>query len=214
MRTSTRRWAGGPVACAVLFAAGAAAAQVRWDAGAQVGVMQRVVAGSDVGPPGPGPVGELHVHVALVPLVRVGPYVAHDIAPEPGAPARETTEGGLRAKLTPPWLSAPWRLWAFAGVGYARVYEPSHHAPAVSFGGGAPVDVTVPGVGGGLLEVPFGVGLGYRLRRPWELFAELGARVPVIATGDVYAQPPCGCQVPRGKDAFALSLSVGVSLDQ
>jgi len=77
-------------------------AQVHWDIGAAVGVMQRVTPDRDAGVPLPqaGPMGELHAHVALVPMLRLGPYLAYDLSP--GAPDRQTTGAGLRAKLTPP----------------------------------------------------------------------------------------------------------------
>jgi hypothetical protein len=193
--------------------------QVHWDIGAEVGVMQRLV--TDAGPgarsPGPGPVGEVHAHVALIPMLRAGPYLAHDISPVSGMPAREMTEAGLRVKFLPPLLSAPWRAWMFVGVGYARTYTPSHHVEVASPGTMFSTDVFVAGAGGGILDVPVGFGLGYRPHRPWELFAELRGGIGVLFTGSMYSdtQPFCTCPVAPhgGKDSFALSLSVGVSFD-
>ena len=122
-----------------------------------------------------------------------------------GAPAREITEAGLRAKVTPPLLALPWRTWAFVGVGYARAYEPSHRLE-----GSADF---VPGVAGGFLETRLGVGLGYRLDRTWELFAELGGRLGLLFAGSMYDPGGCACGEPyQGKDSFALSLSLGLSL--
>ncbi len=201
-----------PAACLaglVAVAPSTAAAQVHWDAGAEVGVMQRFTTGSDQGAasPRPGPVGEAYVHLALLPLIRVGAFVAHDISPLSGAPSREMTEAGLRAKVTPPLLTVPWQTWVFSGVGYARTYEPSHLFQAT--------DTFVPGAGGGLLDLRLGVGLGYRLSRPWEIFAELGGHVGIPLTGSMYERGACGCGEPYvGKDSFALSLSVGLSLNQ
>jgi hypothetical protein len=103
-------------------------------------------------------------------------------------------------------------------MGYARTYTPSHHVEAVSPSTMAPTEVFVAGSGGGILEVPVGVGLGYRPHRPWEVFAELRGGIGVLFTGDMYnaARAQCICAVPPhgGKDSFALSLSVGVSFDQ
>jgi hypothetical protein len=189
-----------------------AAAQVHWDVGAELGVMDRLATGRDVSmrAPTPGPAGELHAHVALVPMVRIGAYVAEDVSPRPGLPAREATEVGLRAKVSPPLLSGPWRAWVFLGLGYARAYEPGHDA--VVPGSAPPAETPVAGAAGGILDLPIGVGIGYRLRRPWQIFAELEARVGMAFWGALYERAegaPYG-----GQDSFAVSLSLGVSLDE
>jgi hypothetical protein len=175
--------------------------------------MQRIATGGERGGPSrePGPVAELHAHLAILPMLRIGPYFAHDIAPLSGEPLRQFTEAGLRAKLSPPLFAAPWKTWGFIGVGYARVYEPSHaiDRPQEPAGGFA------PGQGGGLLEARLGVGLGYRLTRGWEAFLELGGRVGVVFAGSLYDPGACSCGEPyAGKDSFALSLSLGLSLNQ
>lgn len=171
--------------------------------------MQRVTTGAarDAPSPEPGPVGEVRAHIALLPMLRVGPYLAHEIAPLTAGPPREITDAGLRAKVSPPLLALPWRSWLFVGVGYARAYEPSHHVPGGA--GGA----FVQGEGGGFLETRVGVGLGYRLDRKWELFAELAGRIGLVFAGSMYDPAGCGCGEPyEGKDSFALSLSLGLSL--
>jgi len=186
------------IAVACLFGATAesrqAVAQVHWDVGAELGAMDRLATGRDatVRAPTPGPAAELHGHVALVPMVRVGAYVSEDISPRPGIPARETTEVGLRGKLSPPLLSGPWRSWIFLGIGYARAY--------------------VAVVEGGVIDLPLGAGIGYRLRRPWQIFAELEGRVGLGFSGPLYARVEG--EPYEGKDSFAVSLSVGVSLDE
>jgi hypothetical protein len=141
-------------------------------------------------------------HVALVPMVRVGAYVAYDISPLAGLPPREILEGGLRAKVTPPFLPTPWRDWAFLGLGYARTYE-SGYVTSVP-GATPPAQAHVGAAVGGILDLPAGVGLGYRFRHPWEVFGELGARIGLAFFGTTLT----------GQDSFALSLSVGVSLDE
>ena len=167
--------------------------------------MQRFTTGAAPGAasPVPGPIGELRAHVALVPMLRLGPYLAHEIAPMTRGPAREITGAGLRAKLSPPLLALPWRSWLFVGVGYARAYEPSHLVGAAF----------IQGEGGGFLESHVGLGLGYRLDRRWELDAELGGRIGLVFAGSLYDAGGCGCGEPyEGKDSFALSLSLGLSL--
>lgn len=186
-------------------------AQVHWDFGAEVGVMQRVTPDRAPGSPlpEPGPVGELHAHVALLPMLRLGPYLAHDISL--GATDRQTTEAGLRAKLTPPLLPRPWRTWTFLGLGYARSYRPSHVLePMPGEPGGE-----VGGVEGSFIDADFGIGIGTRARGAWGVFAELAARAGFLFWGAMYDRAPCTCvQDPYpGHDSFAASLSVGVSLD-
>jgi hypothetical protein len=193
------------LALALSLSAPPALAQVHWDAGAQVGVMERLTTG---GPPGsptptPGPVFQLQGHVALVPMVRIGAYVAHDISPVDSVPARQITGAGLRAKVAPPLLSGPWHTWAVLGVGVAHAYEPSHSVPGPSG------SLTVGSAEGGILDIPVALGLGYRVRGPrdpWEISTELGCRFGVAFFGSLYDGGP--------RDSFALSLSVGVTLDE
>ncbi len=197
-------WAG-------LVAAGDARAQTHWDAAVEVGAMTRFATGRDAGAPAPepGPVGELNGHVAVFPMLRVGAYVGHDISPLSAQPARQITEGGLHLKFAPPLLPLPWRTWAYLGAGYARVYQPSH---AFEAGQGS---VVVPGQGGGMLELRLGVAAGVRLSRAWDAFAELGGRAAPLFSGALFDRGSCGCGAPfGGKDSFALSLSLGLSLNQ
>jgi hypothetical protein len=171
--------------------------------------MDRFTTGTDpqVRAPEPGPVGELQAHVALLPMLRVGPYLTHDISPLGQAPARQISELGLEARLTPPILPLPWRTWAFIGAGYARTYQPSYEFWHTT--------LFVPGAGGGFVDTRLGVGLGYRLSRPWEIFVELGGRLGFAFTGSMYERSACECGVYfAGKDSFALSLSLGLSLYQ
>jgi hypothetical protein len=167
---------------------------LHWDAGVELGAMQRVMTAAAPGAPSasPGPFAELHAHVALVPLVRLGPYVSYDVAPLSGQPAHRIGEAGLRAKITPPLRLDPWRAWIFAGAGYAHVWT--------------------GGVEGQFLDIPFGAGVGLRLRAPWELSLELGGRVGTAFGGTAYESPLCLCDAPApGHETFALSLALGVS---
>ncbi|MDP9034129.1 MAG: hypothetical protein M3O50_04940 [Myxococcota bacterium] len=202
--------------------ASAATAPLGWDVAAEVGIAKSFPTGNAPGAPNPGlgPVFELQAHVALLPMVRLGVYVAQDLSPASGVGARQFWTGGLHLKGIPPILAPPWRVWLFAGCGYAWTHAPPYtiQEPLVA---GAPEtgDVRIGGVSGGLLEAPLGVGVGYRVRRPWELFAELGARLRLAFWGAMYAGGATGpgtdatgtAQPFMGKDSFALSLSLGLS---
>jgi hypothetical protein len=199
------RPAAAALALALSLSALSASAQVHWDIGAQLGVMERLTTGGPSGSPTPtpGPLFQLQGHVALVPMVRVGAYVSHDISPIDSVPARQITEGGLRGKVAPPLLSGPWHTWAVLGVGFAHAYEPSHSVAGPSG------SVAVGSVEGWILDIPVALGLGYRVRGPrdpWEISTELGCRFGAAFLGPMYDGGP--------RDSFALSLSVGVTLDE
>jgi hypothetical protein len=211
-------------ALAALLCAGAARAQVHWDLGADVGAMKRFTTGSEAGAPNPGfgPVFELQGHVALVPMLRVGAYFTQDISPASKVGTRTFWEGGLHLKATPPILSAPWRAWVFAGFGYAYTYAASFRAPVTMTTG--TTNVLFGGAYGGMLDVPLGVALGYRLRgalSSWMAFVQLGGRLGVGFYGPMYDDGAAGIAAGTvavapfmGKDSFALTLSVGLSLEQ
>jgi hypothetical protein len=151
----------------------------------------------------------VYAHVALLPMLRLGPYLAHDIVL--GKAERQTTEAGLRAKLTLPILARPWRTWAFLGLGFARSYRPSHIlAPTSTEPGGE-----VGGEEGGFVDATLGAGMGVRIRGTWLMFAELAAHSGFVFWGGMYDHTPCGClrDPYPGHDSFAASLRVGVSLD-
>lgn len=210
----------------VLSMSGEAHAQVRWDASAQVGASKRFLT-SAYAQPGFGPMLTLNGHVALIPLLRVGAYVAHDVSPLESQPARRFYAAGLRAKIQAPWATDKLHGWAFAGAGYVGAYGPSESrtllvkpAGPLSPTAGTPAAFSVAGSGGGYFEIPFGVGLGYRLRKPWEIVVELGGRVGLGFSGSLYdgrsatsasAAPQILAAV--GKDTFAAFLTVGVALD-
>jgi hypothetical protein len=191
------------VGACVLVAPARARAQLRWDVGGELGVLQRIKSDRPAGSPAqlPGPMAELHGDVALVPMVRVGAHVTIDLAPFDGVPAERTLEGGAQLKFAPPLLATPWRAWAEAGLGYGWAYEPGYRSQ--------------PGASGGVLDVPVGVALGYRAGRGLEPFVELGARFGVAFAGPLYAPAPCECSSPYlGRDLVALSLSLGLNSNQ
>jgi hypothetical protein len=213
-----------------------AKAQLHLDLGAEPGVMRRVLLqrGNDGTNNLPdanfGPMFELHGHVAILPLLRAGIYVSHDISYE--LSERQITSFGVRAKITPPLLCGNWRTWAFLGFGYSIVYAPSYqhdYLIGTGLGGGqSPTNVNVDGQPGYYFEVPVGIGLGYKLDKTWELTAELGAKIGFNFAGELYcdgsSDPTCGANgsAPRypplelpvpGYDTLAVYLALGVSLD-
>jgi hypothetical protein len=198
LATATRALALLTAAATFCAGVGVARAQVRWDAGLLVGAAERFTSGSSSARPVPGPSAELHAHLAVLPMLRVGPYAAFALSPAPGTQARQVYAAGLRAKVSPPLLAAPWHAWIFAGAGFVDAYTPGpDHRTSV-----------------GMLELPLGIGLGYRFRDPWELCAELGAHfIPV--RGLLHGSSSTGADGSSpsvGDDFLAVSLSVGVSL--
>jgi hypothetical protein len=178
-----------------LFASRPAHAQLRWDVGAQAGVTRRFTTGAPPGAPSPGlgPSFGLQGHVALVPMVRIGLYLEQDTSPMSPLGPRTFWAGGLHVRVMPPLLGGAWRTWLFAGFGYAYADWPSE------------------GVSGGIFDVPVGVGLGRKIGN-WLIFAELGTRFGFGFYGPMYAGQ---AGAPgQGQDSFALSASVGLSLDQ
>jgi hypothetical protein len=205
-----------------------ASAQLHWDAGAQVGVMKRFLGARTIsGDAGFGPMLELEGHVALLPLVRVGLYVGHDISPMPDPiAARDLTWGGLHVKIMSPVPSGDVRMWLFTGFGYSAVYGRSFprtvQIPSGLPGKSTPADGTVQGAGGGYFQVPIGIGASYKLRKSIELIATLGVQIGFAFSGSLYEDPgpqlhvagrPDDNVAPAGKDQYGLGLAVGILLD-
>ncbi len=209
---------------ALTATAATAQANVHGDVGVSGGVARRFLGGGD-GDAKLGPMVQVTGHLAFLPLLRVGAYVSHDASPNDGpAPARQITSLGLHLQGVPPLFRGDFRMWIFAGFGYARVYAPSYHQTLTLTPDGqtSPVrqDVLVEGSGGGHFDVPIGIGAGYRVRKPLEITAELGTRLGFGFTGSVYdgraAVAPNFSNLEinsLGKDRFALFLTVGVRFD-
>lgn len=224
------------VAVRVLFAAAvvafgvtlsaSAGAQVNSDIGVSVGAMKRFTTGADPGAsdPGFGGVAMATGHLAIFPMLRAGLYFSADFSPMPNAGTREFYEGGLHLKFTPPLLSAPWKVFATAGFGFAYVHADAYTSQIGPNQAALPVTTPVQwtSLDGELLDVPLGVGIAYKLAPHTEMFLELGGRFGVAFFGAVYDSNNTDSgttvnnvplpQAPfTGIDSFALSLSLGVN---
>jgi hypothetical protein len=216
------------VLAVTLFHARRAEAQVHWDIGVQGGVNKRFLSG---GPSeaGFGPMAQLQAHVALLPLVRVGGYAGWEHSPLDGDKApRNMFGGGLRVKVMSPWPRGDVRLWLFVGFGFQGVYAQSYRTtvltevtPGSPTSGLAPAPALVHGSGGRYFEVPFGIGVSYKLRKPFELFGELGSKVGFASSGSTYDDGPTVSIAGRpdangtvaGQDRFSIGLSLGLLID-
>ena len=201
-----------------------ASAQLHGDVGVNVGAMDRV-RGGGAGNGGLGPVAEIEAHIAVLPLLRVGVYASHDIAPNSidGA-AWQVTSAGLHVKVLAPFVRGAYRAWFFTGLGYAGIYAPSYNYTFDFSDGEGPRGTYATGAGGSFFEVPVGIGFGWRFAKPWELVAQLGARINFDFVGSLYdydtgrAVIPNGGPVyfnsPVGTDHVAPFLTIGIALDR
>jgi hypothetical protein len=88
---------------------------------------------------------------------------------------------------------------------------PSHPptgATAASYG-------IVGGAEGGIFDALLGVGIGARVHGRWSVFAEVAGRIGLGFTGTMYDRVQCLClhDPYPGKDVFAASVGVGLSLE-
>jgi hypothetical protein len=216
------------LAATVLLGPAVASAQVHWDAGVSVGIAKRFLADKAGGDAMFGPVLDVQGHVAVIPLLRVGAYVHGELSDtESIAPPRNLFAGGLHVRVLSPWPHGAWRAWLGLGFGYAAAYAPSYVQRIAPLPDPVrppgPYDAKVEGSGGGSFDVPLGVGLAWRPRKPWQLFAELGSRFGFAFSGTLYGEgggrpayePTLGplAIAPEGKDVFALFLTIGAAVD-
>lgn len=174
---------------APVVAPSTAQAQLHADASAQVGLEKRFLGGRAAGVPDadPGVRAELRGHLALFPFVRVGAYGAFAFAPQ-GGTGRSLAALGLHARaISPVPRTERFSVWLSVGAGYARA-------------------LSTPAGSGGFLEVPVGIGAGYKLRRPISLFADVQSTFGAAHHGAAYA-------AGAGDDTVALGLSLGVLVD-
>ena len=224
-----------PTALAIVALAFAreARAQQHWDLGVHGGVAKRFltdrpcVSGFACQDASFGPVVGVQAHLALIPFLRAGVYGSFEVSPVEGNyAARNMFAFGAQAKVMSPWPRDDWRLWLTLGVGYVTAYGPSFSItlrPQPDPNGQGSYPTPVDGGGGGFLEVPIGVGVSYKLRKPFVLYAELLSRFGGGFWGTLYGEnggraarnPILGTTTiaAPGSDFFSLGLVVGVGLD-
>ncbi len=198
----------------------AAGAQVHADVELEAGAEKRFLharppLGEDAGF---GPTFELAGHLAVLPLLRAGAYVSHDISPVSGEDTREITSAGLSVRLLSPWPRGRFHAWFGAGFGYVSAYAPSYVEAIPSERGGVATAATVEGAAGGFFEVPLRIGASLRLSGPWELVLEAGARIGFGFVGSMYNQGPSVAssapspvaQHPAGDDSLGVFLVLGL----
>jgi hypothetical protein len=184
-------------------------AQVHADVDVEAGVSAHFLSSRppDTGRnPDAGPTFVILGHLAVLPLLRAGLYVAQDFSPLPGADLREFTSGGLSARLFSPWPQGTLRLWLGVGVGYAVGYGSSYSAATT----GA-ATVAVPGAWGGHFEVPLGLGASLHVARRVDLLASVGSRVGFGFTGTLYGTS--GSVPAPGEDIFTFFTVVGAAFE-
>jgi len=197
-----------PLSLATALASGEheALAQVRWDAEVQAGVERRVLTSRPPGvvDAGPGPLLAASTHVALIPLLRVGLYLAYDASPVAALDARELVSGGVDVRLLSPWPRGSRRVYVRVGLGQVGMFSSAHGLLDGRAAGGSAL---VPAARGTFTEVPLAVGVLCRVTAPIWITAEAGARVGFGFGGGAYSP---GGSVTNGDDSAAMFVDLGV----
>jgi len=166
-------------------------AQLHTDVSLQAGLEKRLLAsrGPAIPDAGLGPRLDLRAHLAFFPFIRLGAYGAFAFAPQAGE-GRTMGALGLHAKIVSPFpRSDTFSLWLGVGAGYARTFVSGPTSPA-----------------GGYVEVPLGIGAGYKLRKPFTLFGEVQSIFGVGHHGAAYGGN-------AGNDGVMLSVALGLLVD-
>lgn len=182
------------VICALLSVR-SAHAQIHWDAELEAGAMKRFRSSGTEGQHQPlvGPTAQFAAHLALAPLIHVGGYLENDISGVRKEGWRDFTTAGLHIKGYVPIFPKNWRGWVFVGLGYGDRYQHK-------FDG-------IPSESGGFFEIPFGLGLSYRFRKPFSVFSELSGRALFANTKNSSYDPD------RAQDSAAMALSFGLMVE-
>jgi hypothetical protein len=228
-----------PTLLFTFLTASAAHAQLRWDGNVQAGVAGRLFGNNAGGVPGSvGPVVAVAGDIAIVPLLRLGAYLGYEYADTGEQSSPSIVSFGTRVKLMIPGYRRNIHWWLFTGFGAAVLEAPGYTEPFTLPGTSANT-LDVPTASGYFFEIPVGIGMGWRVRKPWEIVAELQGRVGFgqggsyftdNGTGQGLSRPataehvfPDGTVVPAslppqvqgtGADVFALMLTIGIGLDE
>ncbi len=207
-------------------------ANIHWDASLQAGGAARVFSNSvSGGIPGTiGPVVGLEADVALVPLLRLGVYGDFEYADTTEPSFSSVVSFGGRVKLMLPGNRRNVHLWLFSGFGGVVWKAPAYNLldETSQSGSGLATIQTATAATGYFLEVPLGIGLGWRVRRPWEVVAELQGRfgfdmsgsyfTPDDGTGTGTTRPTTAGAgtgaIATGNDVVGFLLTVGIGFDE
>jgi len=214
-----------------------AEAQLHWDASVQAGGSARLFTNNAGGLPGSlGPVFGLEADVALLPLLRIGLYGDYEYADTTEPSPSSVVSFGARVKVMLPGDRNRVHWWLFTGFGAVDWTAPSYvlSDQTSQAASGATAATTVPQASGYFFEVPIGVGMGWRVARPWEIVAELQGRIGFDMNGSYFTQnggysdPDTGGglgptrptnsnlgtgSIPTGNDVLAVLLTVGIGFD-
>jgi hypothetical protein len=221
-------------ALVLLGAPSVASAQTHWDANVHAGASGRVFSNGAL-PGSFGPVVGFDADVAVIPLLRVGLYGDYEYTDTTEPKLSSVISFGARVKIMLPGYRSNIHWWLFTGIG-AVIWE----APGFNFydtSTGAGVTTGVPAASGYFAEIPLGIGMGWRVHRPWEIIAELQGRVGFDWSGSYFTQ--CGYTNPddggcdlgttrptstaagssaaglgTGNDVVAFLFTLGIGLDQ
>ncbi len=217
-----------------LLAAPTLRAQTRWDASVQAGASARVFSGNAnvAGLNGSiGPIVGAAADVSLIPLLRLGLYGDYEYADtgEPKAPS--AISAGARLKLMIPGYRSNVHWWLFTGFGGVLWLAPAYTQTAINPSasqGALPTTEAVSSATGYFAEIPLGVGVGWRVRKPLELIAELQARFGFAMNGSYFTDDGSGNGLtrpattangtasygePTGTDVVAFQLTVGLAYE-
>jgi hypothetical protein len=170
-------------------------AQLNSDFGARVGVEKRFLTGRSSAARDAtfGPELRLDQHFALLPLVRAGFYGGYSLSLQ-NASLRHQLAVGAHVRGFVPLAIPSLKLHLGVGVGLLHVLS----------------NVSVSDVSklrhGNCLDVPIDFGVQYRIRKPFDIGAQVGTRFAAFCGGQAYSSG-------QGKDTFALSLAVSGSVE-
>jgi hypothetical protein len=219
---------------AALLAAPSLRAQTRWDASLSGGVSTRVFSGNPnvAGLNGSvGPIVGLAGDVSLIPLLRLGLYGDYEYADTGEPKSSSLISAGARLKLMIPGYRSNVHWWLFTGFGGVLWLAPAYTQNAInpSAPQGAPtVPETVSSATGYFAEIPLGLGVGWRARKPWEIIVELQARFGFAMNGSYFTDDGSGNGLtrpattangtaaygePTGTDVVAFQLTVGLAYE-
>ncbi len=218
----SRQWIACGSALGIVLISPTSAAQIHGDVDLEAGGESRFLTARPAAGPDAslGPTFLLSGHIAVLPLFRAGPYVAHDISRLAGVDTRQITTAGLSLRLLSPWPRGVYRAWFSASFGYASAYAPGYMETPHSESGPNPTAV-VQGSQGDFFEIPLAIGASLRFARKWEFVAEAGARIGFDFTGSMYNPGPMvtsgakGRTVvpPAGDDSLGVFLVVGIAFE-